>query len=110
MPRDMLEVTPADIQSLAKKYLTPGASWSAVVLPTGVEAECVKSATARSCFIDMDAFVTHCRGKEARYGVAQLRSIRTDVSISLKRHRSEERRVGKECVSTGRSRWSPYHK
>src|SRR3546814_20739607 len=23
--------------------------------------------------------------------------------------RSEERRVGKECVSTGRSRWSAYH-
>src|SRR3546814_17755956 len=23
--------------------------------------------------------------------------------------RSEERRVGKECVSKGRSRWSPYH-
>src|SRR3546814_12455579 len=30
----------------------------------------------------------------------------------LKRYvsiRSEERRVGKECVSTCRSRWSPYH-
>src|SRR3546814_4048177 len=27
--------------------------------------------------------------------------------ISVKR--SEERRVGKECVSTCRSRWSPYH-
>src|SRR3546814_7509150 len=26
-----------------------------------------------------------------------------------RRMRSEERRVGKECVSTGRSRWSPYH-
>src|SRR3546814_2897885 len=25
------------------------------------------------------------------------------------RTRSEERRVGKECVSTCRSRWSPYH-
>src|SRR3546814_2774207 len=25
------------------------------------------------------------------------------------RLRSEERRVGKECVSTCRSRWSPYH-
>src|SRR3546814_1671408 len=25
------------------------------------------------------------------------------------RHRSEERRVGKECVSTCRSRWSPSH-
>src|SRR3546814_3321424 len=24
-------------------------------------------------------------------------------------HRSEERRVGKECVSTCRTRWSPYH-
>src|SRR3546814_20247172 len=24
--------------------------------------------------------------------------------------RSEERRVGKECVSTCRTRWSPYHK
>src|SRR3546814_20475939 len=23
--------------------------------------------------------------------------------------RSEERRVGKECVSTGRYRWTPYH-
>src|SRR3546814_4395249 len=27
----------------------------------------------------------------------------------LQEHRSEERRVGKECVSTCRSRWSPYH-
>src|SRR3546814_779100 len=26
-----------------------------------------------------------------------------------KQTRSEERRVGKECVSTCRSRWSPYH-
>src|SRR3546814_19340542 len=25
-------------------------------------------------------------------------------------YRSEERRVGKECVSRCRSRWSPYHK
>src|SRR3546814_13739553 len=28
---------------------------------------------------------------------------------SLYLFRSEERRVGKECVSTCRSRWSPYH-
>src|SRR3546814_14198155 len=27
----------------------------------------------------------------------------------LRDQRSEERRVGKECVSTCRSRWSPYH-
>src|SRR3546814_14521094 len=31
-----------------------------------------------------------------------------DVRVDTYR-RSEERRVGKECVSTCRSRWSPYH-
>src|SRR3546814_2541780 len=30
-------------------------------------------------------------------------------ALALGRQRSEERRVGKECVSTCRSRWSPYH-
>src|SRR3546814_13754503 len=29
--------------------------------------------------------------------------------LTYKGYRSEERRVGKECVSTCRSRWSPYH-
>src|SRR3546814_19892853 len=29
--------------------------------------------------------------------------------VGLHGNRSEERRVGKECVSTCRSRWSPYH-
>src|SRR3546814_11300008 len=33
-------------------------------------------------------------------------SLRPD---RIKITRSEERRVGKECVSTCRSRWSPYH-
>src|SRR3546814_16653970 len=31
------------------------------------------------------------------------------VGTGLWDSRSEERRVGKECVSTCRSRWSPYH-
>src|SRR3546814_12728347 len=30
-------------------------------------------------------------------------------AIGVHFERSEERRVGKECVSTCRSRWSPYH-
>src|SRR3546814_10453586 len=29
--------------------------------------------------------------------------------VTCRQPRSEERRVGKECVSTCRSRWSPYH-
>src|SRR3546814_19969384 len=32
-----------------------------------------------------------------------------DQIIAVRLDRSEERRVGKECVSTCRSRWSPYH-
>src|SRR3546814_17458917 len=32
-----------------------------------------------------------------------------DVVLLAGKGRSEERRVGKECVSTCRSRWSPYH-
>src|SRR3546814_14137922 len=32
------------------------------------------------------------------------RLVSTNIAL-----RSEERRVGKECVSTCRSRWSPYH-
>src|SRR3546814_12556164 len=30
-------------------------------------------------------------------------------SVPAAARRTEERRVGKECVSTGRSRWSPDH-
>src|SRR3546814_15587781 len=37
---------------------------------------------------------------------SQLRFVGQD---SVLFSRSEERRVGKECVSTCRSRWSPYH-
>src|SRR3546814_16553108 len=32
-----------------------------------------------------------------------------ETIAALLLNRSEERRVGKECVSTCRSRWSPYH-
>src|SRR3546814_8382161 len=34
---------------------------------------------------------------------------RQGLCQGLRPARSEERRVGKECVSTCRSRWSPYH-
>src|SRR3546814_7006595 len=37
------------------------------------------------------------------------RQSRFSSCIPCGNSRSEERRVGKECVSTCRSRWSPYH-
>src|SRR3546814_18564279 len=39
--------------------------------------------------------------------ITDLGSQAPNVNLSS---RSEERRVGKECVSKCRSRWSPYHK
>src|SRR3546814_12552612 len=48
-------------------------------------------------------------------GLAKITALRQSAEregrrrISILIGRSEERRVGKECVSTCRSRWSPYH-
>ena len=36
-------------------------------------------------------------------------TVAEEAKATLEDERSEERRVGKECVSTCRSRWSPYH-
>src|SRR3546814_987717 len=72
--------------------------------------------------IETPSFI-FCGTKASVKGVtpAQLREARTDIILSNTYHlmiqpgaevvarRSEERRVGKECVSTCRSRWSPYH-
>src|SRR3546814_14154915 len=52
--------------------------------------------------------------KNALRSAARKLNFETVVTTFLVRRppkpfRSEERRVGKECVSTCRSRWSPYH-
>src|SRR3546814_1608298 len=56
------------------------------------------------------ALIAHLRAAEAKAdavdGVWKLPDGQTYYEAQL---RSEERRVGKECVSTCRSRWSPYH-
>src|SRR3546814_4482410 len=51
------------------------------------------------CSSDLHYLTT---GEKRIIGIGRLTSAR-------RRDRSEERRVGKECVSTCRSRWSPYH-
>src|SRR3546814_5290964 len=44
-------------------------------------------------------------------GILQVLNMRAPAGFGASDdfNRSEERRVGKECVSTCRSRWSPYH-
>src|SRR3546814_18871499 len=45
-----------------------------------------------------------------RSAAAALQRLAADPRyVGARLGRSEERRVGKECVSTCRSRWSPYH-
>src|SRR3546814_7228865 len=53
------------------------------------------------------AFLVTAIGPVLGAAVAWL-ALRSTPNV-VHTHRSEERRVGKECVSTCRSRWSPYH-
>src|SRR3546814_14407436 len=47
---------------------------------------------------------------QALHAFGRLAPLRVRLFTDfLADRRSEERRVGKECVSTCRSRWSPYH-
>src|SRR3546814_17370870 len=55
-----------------------------------------------------DALALIGRIDEATALFERLLALRTDVGL-LAEERSEERRVGKECVSQCRSRWQPYH-
>src|SRR3546814_13768631 len=43
-------------------------------------------------------------------GASQMDTAIDAMKLAATTFRSEERRVGKECVSTCRSRWWPYHK
>src|SRR3546814_16203044 len=42
-------------------------------------------------------------------GTLQFRPGDEERLAAFEKLRSDERRVGKECVSTCRSRWTPYH-
>src|SRR3546814_7892262 len=65
--------------------------WSSDVCSSDLAAVCARA--ARACSWSSDETSPACTRKPA---ISRL-------------SRSEERRVGKECVSTCRSRWSPYH-
>src|SRR3546814_12547314 len=52
----------------------------------------------------------HPPGSIARHDAVAWGYAKRAAEMGVEIHRSEERRVGKECVSTCRSRWSPFHK
>ena len=74
----------------------------------GTESVALTAGLAAGGFlIDVDHAVDYVlfeRQRDLRPG-----SFLRCTPMSCSRCRSEERRVGKECVSLCRSRWSPYH-
>src|SRR3546814_18392085 len=60
-------------------------------------------------FLRNGSLYREVRLQPGRYDFSSLPLIagRNDVDIQFTANQSEERRVGKECVSTCRSRWSP---
>src|SRR3546814_15258562 len=93
------DVCSSDLRVLEERYAIPTDAHAAICLAM--------------CDID------HFNQVNDRFGHAVgdrvLRAIGTALDDICVDHlvaryggRSEERRVGKECVSTGRSRWSPY--
>src|SRR3546814_3966661 len=65
--------------------------------------------------IELNTHLEEIRAPDAGAKSLRLRNPLPSVSskiqslVTITDARSEERRVGKECVSTCRSRWSPYH-
>src|SRR3546814_9958393 len=75
-------------------------------LVTGVQTCALPICVCGGCkwqHMDYPAQLTY---KQKGVDEALTRLGKVDTSMM---ERSEERRVGKECVSTCRSRWSPYH-
>src|SRR3546814_2831028 len=68
--------------------------------------------TWRTTKTELAEYLTELSGEAASYMRPSFWPTTHDILTPYMQHggtRSEERRVGKECVSTCRSRWSPYH-
>src|SRR3546814_4528424 len=72
---------------------------------------CALVTGVQTCALPISYFGGIERG-ERNVSIDNIERIAKGLGINahlLLMDRSEERRVGKECVSTCRSRWSPYH-
>src|SRR3546814_12345436 len=88
--------------------------WSSDVCSSDLEAR--EFARVGCDLPDVGAIIVEADARAQASGTADVERIGAhDIDAARARvdgvgERSEERRVGKECVSTCRSRWSPYHK
>src|SRR3546814_5336931 len=68
-----------------------GEQRSTVLVPDSAHG--TNPATAAMCGYEVEPIRSNARGR---------------VDLGALKERTEERRLGKECVSTGRPRWAPY--
>src|SRR3546814_11125491 len=80
------------------KTLTPDLDANAIAGSANIET--VNAFDRRKTFVTATGAVGYNH-------LGKTHPVEGDISFGTLR--SEERRVGKECVSTCRSRWSPYH-
>ena len=80
------------MKHLAKPFLVSAALCAATLLPAHAEIDVISLKAAIEASVEAD--------------YPKLDALYKDIHAH---HRSEERRVGKECSSPCRSRWSPYH-
>src|SRR3546814_17533059 len=73
-----------------------------------VTAQC-QAQSLQDVPIAVSAFSAEALESQQIENASDLQLKMPNVSFSKGNFRSEERRVGKVCVSTCRSRWSPYH-
>src|SRR3546814_19668940 len=74
----------------------------------GRQARCVAQARRNRIAVRVDELPDDRAGLAAALTAERVAAI-ARVYVAAELRRSEERRVGKEWVSTCRSRWSPYH-
>src|SRR3546814_17261170 len=68
----------------------------------------IREPARREIMLELAMISNMIQSRDAR-AAAAAQDMLDKVRKNLLRQRSEERRVGKECVSTCRSRWSPEH-
>ena len=88
--------------ALARPAQAPAACANADLVPTAGNLDAIRAA-----ILCLHNQIRARNGLPALKSNAKLR--RATISAEWPSARSEERRVGKECPSLCRSRWSPYH-
>src|SRR3546814_18396036 len=86
--------------------------WSSDVCSSDLSADLVVS-NGWGSQKRLDEVYEWCLIYDGEHGIelpSAVLDLTKDQALENARDRSEERRVGTECVSTCRARWSPYHK